>query len=70
MGDDDAKVARLDYLKNLRADLAKLKEMADMVKRREKRKALSQEIVQGATVQAVLLEKVGKLRMAFEKIVA
>lgn len=66
---DEEKVAKLDLTKCLRKDLADVRTLADLSRKRESRKSRQAQIVQEVLSEIIFAHEAG-LRMAFENIVA
>ncbi|KAH9066917.1 PHD-zinc-finger like domain-containing protein [Lactarius vividus] len=66
---DEEKVAKLDLTKCLRKDLADVRTLADLSRKRESRKLRQAQIVQEILSEIIFAHEAG-LRMAFENIVA
>ncbi|KAI0251381.1 hypothetical protein BJV78DRAFT_1275310 [Lactifluus subvellereus] len=66
---DEEKVAKLELTKRLRKDLADVRTLAELSRKRESRKLRQAQIVQEVLNQVVFAHEAG-LRMAFENVVA
>ncbi|KAH9046032.1 PHD-zinc-finger like domain-containing protein [Lactarius hengduanensis] len=66
---DEEKIAKLDLTKCLRKDLADVRTLADLSRKRESRKLRQAQIVQEILSEIIFAHEAG-LRMAFENIVA